>query len=61
MKKIMIYLDENIVSGGYIESLNEYLGTNYKVGDIKEYYISNILPSDENDKYLDYFYENVNV
>ncbi len=61
MKKIMIDLDETIVSGGYIEALNNYLGTNYKVGDIKEYYISDILPPEENDKYLDYFYENVNV
>ena len=61
MKKIMIDLDETIVSGGYIESLNDYLGTNYKVGDIKEYYISDILPPEENDKYLDHFYKNVNV
>lgn len=61
MKKIMIDLDETIVSGGYIEALNEYLGTNYKPEDIKEYYISNILPPEENSKYLDYFYQNVNV
>lgn len=57
----MIDLDETIVSGGYLESLNEYLGTNYKQEDIKEYYISNILPPEENDKYLSYFYKNVNV
>lgn len=61
MKKIMIDLDETIVSGGYIEALNAYLGTNYKPEDIKEYYISNILPPEENSKYLDYFYEHVNV
>lgn len=57
----MIDLDETIVSGGYLESLNDYLGTDYKPEDIKEYYISNILPPEENDKYLDYFYKNVNV
>jgi len=57
----MIDLDETIVSGGYIESLNDYLGTNYKPEDIKEYYISDILPPEENDKYLDHFYKNVNV
>ncbi len=61
MTKVMIDLDETIVSGGYIESLNEYLGTNYKPEDFKDYYISNILPPEENNKYLDYFYKNVNV
>lgn len=59
--KIMVDLDETIVSGGYIESLNEYLGTNYQASDFKDYYISNILPPEENSKYLDYFYKNVNV
>lgn len=59
--KIMIDLDETIVSGGYLEYLNEYLGTNYKPEDIKEYYISNILSPEENEKYLTYFYKNVNV
>lgn len=57
----MIDLDETIVSGGYLEYLNEYLGTNYKPEDIKEYYISNILPPEENEKYLTHFYQNVNV
>lgn len=57
----MIDLDETIVSGGYIEALNEYLGTNYQVGDIKEYYVSDILSPEENSKYLDYFYEHVNI
>lgn len=61
MKKLMIDLDETIVSGGYIEALNAYLGTNYKTGDIKEYYVSDILSPEENSKYLDYFYENVNI
>ncbi len=61
MKKIMIDLDETIVSGGYIEALNDYFHTNYKAEDIKEYYVSNILNPEDNDKYLDYFYQNVNV
>lgn len=61
MRKLMIDLDETIVSGGYIEALNEYLGTNYTAADIKEYYVSDILSPEENDKYLDHFYKNVNV
>ena len=31
MRKIMIDLDDTIVEGGYLEVLNEYLGTNYKI------------------------------
>ncbi|MCI8393895.1 MAG: hypothetical protein HFH86_00215 [Bacilli bacterium] len=61
MKKIMIDLDETIVSGGYLEALNEYLHTNYRPKDVKEYYVSNILTPEENSKYLDYFYQNINV
>ncbi len=57
----MIDLDETIVTGGYLEALNEYLGTNYQKEEVKEYYVSDILPKEENDKYLDYFYQNVNV
>lgn len=61
MIKIMIDLDETIVSGGYIEAFNEYFKTDYKPEDFKDYYISNILPPEENSKYLDHFYKNVNV
>ena len=61
MIKVMIDLDETIVSGGYLEFLNEYLGTSYKPKDIKEYYVSNILSPEENEKYLTHFYKNVNV
>ena len=61
MIKIMIDLDETIVSGGYLEFLNEYLGTNYKPEEIQEYYVSNILSPEENEKYLTHFYKNVNV
>lgn len=57
----MIDLDETIVSGGYLEALNDYLKTDYKQDDVKEYYVSDILSPEENDKYLTHFYKNVNV
>ena len=34
MKKIMIDLDDTICTGGYLEVLNEYLGTNYTYDDL---------------------------
>lgn len=61
MKKVMIDLDDTICTGGYLEALNDYLGTNYTYDDVDEYYVENLLPEDELDKYLDYFYQNVNV
>lgn len=62
MIKIMIDLDETIVSGGYLEALNEYTKKNYTTEDVKDYYyVSDILGEEENSKYLDYFYQNINV
>jgi len=57
----MIDLDGTIVEGGYLEVLNEYLGTNYTYDDVTDYFVEGLLPEGELDKYLDYFYNNINV
>jgi len=63
MKKVMIDLDGTIVEGGYLEVLNEYLGTNYTYDDVTDYFVEGLLPDEEGalEKYLDYFYNNINV
>lgn len=61
MKKVMIDLDGTIVEGGYLEVLNEYLGTNYTYDDVTDYFVESLLPEGELDNYLDYFYNNINV
>lgn len=61
MKKIVIDLDETICEGGYLEALNHFLHTDYTYDDIADYYVEGILPKDQLDPYLDYFYEKINV
>ncbi len=61
MKKVMIDLDDTIVEGGYLEVLNEYLGTNYTYDDTEDYFVESLLPDGMLDDYLEYFYTHVNV
>ncbi len=60
-KKIMIDLDETICSPGYLEEVNRYMGTHYQYEDIETYFVEDILPEDEKERFLDYFYQYVNV
>lgn len=57
----MIDLDDTIVEGGYLEVLNEYLGTNYTYEDTTDYFVESLLPEGKLDEYLEYFYSHVNV
>lgn len=61
MRKIMIDMDDVICTGGYLELLNKYLNTNYKIDDFKEYFLEEFLiPKEEKNKYFDFFFkENV--
>ena len=61
MKKIMIDLDETICSPSYLKEVNKYLNTDYKYEDIKTYFVEDIIEEDKKQKFLDYFYKNVNV
>lgn len=57
MKKIMIDLDDTIVTGGFLNIVNSYLKTNHKLDDVKEYYIESLLPDGITKDYVDYFYK----
>lgn len=57
----MIDLDDTIVEGGYLDVLNEYMGTNYTYSDTEDYFVESLLPEDKVDEYLEYFYNHVNV
>lgn len=56
-KKIMIDLDQTICDGGYLDIVNEYLNTSYKVEDIDTYYYEDLIPRDKLDGYPDFFYQ----
>lgn len=61
MKKLMIDLDETICQWGYLEAVNEYLKTDYKYTDIPHYYVEDVMDEEEKEKFLDYFYQNINI
>ena len=61
MKKILIDIDDTITEGGYLDVLNEYLGTSYTYNDVEDYFVESLLPEGMLDDYLDYFYKKINV
>jgi len=61
MKSIMIDLDETICSPSYLEEVNKFLKTNYKYEEIDTYFVEDVIPEDEREHFLDYFYQNINV
>ena len=56
MQKIMIDLDETICSPTYLEEVNKYMKTDYQYTDIDTYFVEDIIPPLEREKFLDYFY-----
>ncbi|MGN0973455.1 MAG: hypothetical protein ACI4OT_01795 [Bacilli bacterium] len=66
MKKLLIDIDEVICENGFVEALNKFKNTNYKLDDFKNYLIEDFLDSDEKEAFYDFFlerdsYENVNL
>lgn len=57
MKTIMIDLDDTLVSGGYIDIVNEYLNEDYKEEDVTEYQVETLLPDGITEDYVNYYYE----
>ena len=47
MQKLMLDMDDVIVSGGFLYLINEYLGTHYTEEDFKNFYMQDIVPNKE--------------
>ena len=47
MKKIMIDMDDVICDGGFLSLVNQFLKTDYKVEEIKTYYIQDLIPKEK--------------
>ena len=60
MKKIMVDMDDVICDGGFLSLVNQFLETNYKIEDIKTYYIQDIIPKN---RYIEWskFFNTKNV
>lgn len=61
VKKVMIDLDETICSPSYLEEVNRFLKTEYRYEDIDTYFVEDVIPEEQRNEFLDYFYKNLNV
>lgn len=51
-KKLLLDVDEVIVFSGYLEAVNEFLNTNYKIDDFEDYFIDVVaVPEDKYDEF----------
>lgn len=58
MKKIMIDLDDTIVTNGTLDIVNDYLKSNYIPDDVKDYYTETLLPNGITPDYVEHYYKN---
>lgn len=55
MKKIMIDMDDVICDGGFMELVNQFLGTNYELKDVKGYYVQDLIPKERHSEWAEFF------
>lgn len=55
MRKIMVDMDDVICDGGFLSLVNQFLGTNYKIEDVKTYYISDLVPKEKRQEWSEFF------
>lgn len=55
-KKIMIDMDDVLVNqDGWLYLVNTFLNSNYKIDDVKGYYIQDLVPKNKKDEFTKYF------
>ena len=55
MEKIMVDMDDVICDGGFLSLVNQFLKTNYKLEDIKTYYIQDLIPKEKYKEWSEFF------
>lgn len=55
MKKIMIDMDNVICEAGFLNVVNEFLGTNYKFEEIKVHYVQKLIPDERKQEWIEFF------
>lgn len=58
MKKIMIDMDNVITDAGFIQKVNEFLGTNYKLEEQEDFILQNLVPKEKKDDYWKFMKKN---
>ena len=52
---LLLDVDEVIVFSGFLEAINDFLGTNYVIDEFSEYYIDSVvIPSDRMDEFNEF-------
>lgn len=57
-KRLMIDMDDVIVTNYFLSYINLYLGTNYVESDFKDFYMQNVIPEHLREDFFDYFLSN---
>lgn len=55
MKKIMVDMDDVICDGGFLNLVNQFLDANYKLEDVKTYYIQELIPKEKHKEWSEFF------
>lgn len=67
MKKILLDVDEVICFSGFLEAVNDFLGTDYEIDDFTDYYIDTVaVPEDRMKEFAEFvnnrnLYENAHI
>lgn len=58
MKKILLDVDEVICFSGFLEAVNDFMGTNYEIDDFTDYYIDEVvIPKERYDEFNNFVSE----
>lgn len=55
MKRVMVDMDDVICDGGFLSLVNQFLETDYKIKDIKTYYIQDLIPKERYPEWSKFF------
>ena len=57
MKKLIVDMDDVLCEKGFINMVNEFLGTNYEQEDANSYYINDLVPDEKLEEWVKFFEE----
>lgn len=57
-KRLMIDMDDVICDGGFLYLVNKFTSSNYVIDDFANYYLQDIIPSEDKEKWFEFFSNN---
>lgn len=59
-KKLLVDIDDVMCHDGFLALINEFLNTDYKYEEMKEYYLQKLVPEEKLDDWWDFFFSKNN-